>query len=220
MRHYTTLFLICLLCGINAYTQSEKEQLIKGKADTAVAARPLSVRDSSKNILAADTITIKKHEPRKATFRSAVLPGWGQAYNREYWKIPLVYAAVGIPAGFYIYNTIWYKRSKLAYEIIVSGDTSRKGEINRKLNGLSATSLQYYRNAFRKDRDYSILYFLIAWGLNVADATVFAHLKDFDVSDDLAFQVKPGYSAMAHTTGLSFVLAVKSGAHKSVTDLR
>src|SRR5487761_2677032 len=49
-----------------------------------------------------------KHDPHISTLRSAILPGWGQAYNHEYWKIPIVYAALGIPVGTFIYNKNWY----------------------------------------------------------------------------------------------------------------
>src|SRR5215210_6727685 len=64
--------------------------------------------------------TLLRHSPSKATLRSALIPGWGQAYNKEYWKIPLVYAVVGIPAGFFVYNNTWYKRTKRAFEIRVN----------------------------------------------------------------------------------------------------
>ena len=86
--------------------------------------------------------------------------------------------------------------------------------IHPKIQGLDAESLRFYRNQFRRDRDYSILYTLIAWGLNVADATVFAHLKNFDVSDDLSFKIKPGYSPTANTSGISLVLAVRNKSEK------
>ena len=135
-----------------------------------------------------DSVVKKKHDPHKATRRSAIIPGWGQAYNHEYWKIPIVYGALAVPASLFIYNNKWYQRTKDAYNILVNGgDTSK---IDPKLKGFQLHILQYYRNAFRKNRDYSALFFLLVWGLNVADATVFAHLKDFDVSDDL----KPAYS--------------------------
>jgi hypothetical protein len=159
--------------------------------------------------------SIPKHDPRKATLRSALVPGWGQAYNKEYWKIPLVYAAIGVPTGFYIYNATWYNRTKLAFDIAVTGDTVRLPHPKlRKApttsNEQYASSMRFYRNEFRKNKDYSILYLLLAWGLNVADATVFGHLKDFDVSDDLSFKIKPGHSPLANTTGLSLILAVKN----------
>jgi len=64
------------------------------------------------------------------------------------------------------------------------------------------TSLQSYRNSFRRDRDYSILFFLLAWGLNVVDATVFGHLKDFDVSNNLSMNLKPQFNPSTKSPGL------------------
>ncbi|TDH25571.1 hypothetical protein EXU57_12760 [Segetibacter sp. 3557_3] len=208
MKWFYSLF-ISLSLSVGAYAQSEKEQLARGRLDTVSRQT-----DTGRTLTAPDTIVRIKHIPRKATFRSAVLPGWGQAYNREYWKIPLVYGVIGVPAGFYIYNTTWYKRTKLAYQIIVNNDTNRVNEIDPQLRTFRAEDLQYLRNSFRKNRDYSILYFLIAWGIQVADATVFAHLKDFDVSDDLTLQLKPGISGQGNSIGLGLVLAVKSPSQR------
>ena len=162
----------------------------------------------------------KKHDPHKATLRSAIIPGWGQAYNREYWKIPLVYAAIGIPIGTFIYNNTWYKRTRDAYVIVVNGQTQNYNQIDKRLyyegQPLDANSLQNYRNQFRKDRDYSILVLLFAWGLNVVDATVFGHLKDFDVSSDLSMRVQPDYDATFKTTSLGFVFNFKTRQHKEI----
>src|SRR6476659_8505687 len=58
------------------------------------------------------------HDPHKATLRSAIIPGWGQAYNREYWKIPIVYGALAIPVSLYFYNNKWYKKTKFAYDAL------------------------------------------------------------------------------------------------------
>ena len=86
--------------------------LIKGnaRADT-----------SSKNLLALDTAISKKHNPKIATLRSAILPGWGQAYNRKYWKIPIVYGALGTTAGIFFYNLKTYKLLRKA--VIFRSDT-------------------------------------------------------------------------------------------------
>ena len=148
----------------------------------------------------------KNHTPRIATQRSAILPGWGQAYNKEYWKIPIVYAVLGTTAGFYIYNNNWYKKTKLAYEIRVTKDTARFSQIDPQLEPLDESSLQFYRNAFRKNKDYSVLYFLLGWGVNVLDATVFGHLKAFDVSDNLALKIRPSFQGVGNAvnTGLVF----------------
>jgi hypothetical protein len=81
-------------------------------------------------------------------------------------------------------------------------------QIKDVLKPLSESSLRSYRDQFRRDIDYSVLFFMIMWGLNVVDAAVDAHLKSFDVSPDLSFQFKPGKSEIAGTTGLSLVLNI------------
>jgi len=74
--------------------------------------------------------------------------------------------------------------------------------------GNQLSRLQYARDQYRRDIDYSALFFMVMWGLNVVDAAVDAHLKGFDVSPDLSFRIKPGHSEMAGTNGLSLVLTV------------
>lgn len=196
------VFMFCCFCvqaqdqsGLFDTTRSELILLdsIKPYADSTQLAKPAKV----------------PHDARIATRRSAIIPGWGQAYNQEYWKIPVVYAALGITAGTFFYNNTWYKRCKFAYEIVVSGETDRYGEIDPKLQGLTgdASSLEFYRNVFRRDRDYSVLYFLLAWGLNVVDATVFGNLKDFDVTDDLSLELQPQYNPANRQSGVSLVFS-------------
>lgn len=183
---------------------------------------PPSINDSlttnavkiKSDTLRSDTILRPVHSPRKATLRSALIPGWGQAYNKQYWKIPLVYALIGIPAGTYFYNNSWYKKSKIGYEIRLAKDTASFLSIDPKLQVLSTESLRFYRNEFRRNRDYSILYTLLAWGLTVVDATVSGHLKEFDVSDDLSLKINPIIQPGSNIKGLSMVLAFKSPAHK------
>src|SRR5579871_6163098 len=65
-----------------------------------------------------DSLARKQHDPRKATIRSAIIPGWGQIYNRKYWKLPIVYAAIGIPAYTYIYNRKWYHNYQQAISVV------------------------------------------------------------------------------------------------------
>lgn len=185
------------------------------------------------NIFKPDTVTttitvtdtaIKKipHDANKATFRSAVIPGWGQAYNREYWKIPIVYAALAIPTATFLYNNTWYKRTSYAYSAVYDATVPPEGERDSsKLSGidsrliysdgtyLSLESLQSYRNLFRRDRDFSVLWFVLVWGLNVVDATVFGNLKDFDVSDDISMHISPAYNPQTKAAGMGLVFNVK-----------
>jgi hypothetical protein len=78
--------------------------------------------------------------------------------------------------------------------------------IDPELVNLSMGSLQNYRNQFRRDRDYAILFFLLAWGLQVADATVFAHLKQFNVSNDLSMKINPTFNPYTRTPALTVSL--------------
>lgn len=179
------LFSFCLF-SLMCFSQKEKDTII-------VVTKKAT--DTAKN----------KFNPRTATIRSAILPGWGQIYNKKYWKLPLVYGALGITAGVFSYNVKGYKRLKQGYIYKLAGQDDL---IYYKYRNLSAESLRTYRNVFRQNVDYSALVFILFWGLNVVDATVDAHLKSFDVNDDLSLEFKPGYSPLANTAGVSLVLNI------------
>ena len=148
------------------------------------------------------------HSPRKAAIRSAILPGLGQIYNKKYWKLPLVYGALGASGAVFVYNITNYEDTRFAYRVkynmrVNGTDSLLFNSIKSNLQPLPEESLRYYRDQFRRDIDYSVLFFLLLWGLNVVDATVDAHLKTFDVGPDLSLQFKAGYSELAQTNGFS-----------------
>lgn len=156
---------------------------------------------------------LKAHSPRKAAIRSAILPGLGQIYNKKYWKLPIVYGALGTCGGIFVYNLKNYKDTRFAYRVKYNmqyngTDSALYSSIRNNLKPLGLEELKYYRNSFRRDIDYSVLFFILLWGLNVVDATVDAHLKSFDVSPDLSIRLKPGYSETARTSGLSLVMKI------------
>ena len=158
------------------------------------------------------TASYEKHSPKKATNRSAILPGLGQAYNKQYWKIPLVYGVLSVPVVTYVYNNDLYAKTKFAYEARIqeaNGDNTNVIKIDPTLKNLSAGSLQSYRNIFRKNRDLSIMWFILAWGINVVDASVSGHLKEFDVSNNLSLQIAPMKSDQYQQAGLSLQLKLK-----------
>ncbi len=208
---YMILLFLCVF-GHNLYAQKAKDSLLRiGTDSTTSTKNPAFTKDTSLVIVKGDTVKIiPKHDPRKATLRSLILPGWGQAYNKRYWEIPLVYGALGITGAIYLYNDKWYKRTRDAYDIRVNrNNTADTALINARLVPLSPNSLQVYRNSFRRDRDYSALWFIIFWGLNVLDATVFAHLKEFDVSEDLSLRVNPVINRNG-SKGIGLALGFKS----------
>jgi Family of unknown function (DUF5683) len=152
-------------------------------------------------------------DPRKATFRSAVVPGWGQIYNKKYWKLPLVYGALGITAGVYFYNVKTYRALKQTYIYMTDSIDDSTQPIDSRFYNISANGVRSLRNSFRQNVDYSVLFFILFWGLNVVDATVDAHLKAFDVNDELSLYIKPGYSPLANTAGISLVLNIGKRNH-------
>ena len=156
----------------------------------------------------------EKFDPRKSTIRSAIIPGWGQIYNKKYWKLPLVYGALGTTAGVFFYNVKNYKLLRLAFIYRSDKDTTNDKLIDPKFKNLSAGALRSYRNSFRQNVDYAVLFFIVFWGLNVVDATVDGHLKQFDVNENLSLEFKPGYSPMSNTAGLSLVLDIHSSKNK------
>jgi hypothetical protein len=154
--------------------------------------------------------TSKLYNPNIATYRSAILPGWGQYTNKKYWKIPVVYAALGATTYIFFRNVKQYNEAKNAYTNAIDGDASNDYLIPQPYFSVKdqPERIRTFRNQVRQNVDYTVLFFILFWGLNVADATVDAHLKTFDVSDNLSLQVKPGYSPLANTNGISLVLNI------------
>ena len=201
------LFILLQLVSVCNYAQQ--------KNDTAVISTPKDTGTTGKNILAADTSLIKKHNPKKATFRSAVLPGWGQWYNKKYWKIPIVYGALGTTAAVFLYNLKTYKQLRQAYIYLSDTIPGNDNLIEPDFVNLSPESIRSYRNSFRQNVDYSVLFFMLFWGLNIVDATVDAHLKAFDVSNDVTMKIKPYLNLNA--TGISLVFSFKDNRSKTIS---
>jgi hypothetical protein len=157
-----------------------------------------------------DTAFTNHYKPGIAIKRSAMLPGWGQYTNKKYWKIPIVYAGIGIPAYLFFRNIRQYKEAKNAFANATDGNAANDIEIPEPYYSVRVQPdrIKSFRNEVRQNADYSVIFFIVFWGLNVADAAVDAHLKTFNVNDDLTMQFKAGYSPMANTTGVSLVLNI------------
>jgi hypothetical protein len=212
--------LFFLLIGSNLFAQDTAKQQPAAHSLFDSSNNTVKIKDSTKAVVKRDSFSMKpKHDPHKAIVHSALIPGWGQAYNHEYWKIPIVYAAIGIPLITYIYNNTWYHRTNNAFNIYINNDTSNFKNVYPLLQPFQYADgglqdLQNYRDEFRRDRDYSMVYFFLAWGLNVVDAAVFAHLRDFDVSDDISMNVQPDFNSATKSANLSLVFSLKKPEHK------
>jgi hypothetical protein len=205
MRRLTkrSIISIIFLSATLAVHAQEKNKNARAKDSAVITKKSLNRYDSA----------FKAHNPKKAALRSAIIPGLGQIYNKKYWKLPIVYGGLGISGGIFLYNLGEYRDTRFAYRVrynmrVNRTDSALFSQIKPKLQPLSEESLRFYRSQFRRDIDYSALFFILLWGLNVVDAAVDAHLKTFDVSPDLSLQLRPGHSELAGTNGISLVLKI------------
>lgn len=146
----------------------------------------------------------KDRKAFKATVMSAVLPGLGQVYNKRYWKVPIIYGLGGVIVYFYNFNNQNYQMFKKTYEDTVNLKdrninfyTRRTPQIYDKVNlwTLSPERAKFARDSYRRDRDFNSILMLGLYVLNILDATVDAHLKSFDVSDNLTLQLDPKFNS-------------------------
>ena len=135
--------------------------------------------------IVADTIIRKPIDPlapARAAFYSAIVPGLGQAYNKKYWKIPIVYGAIGTGVYFYTTNNQEYHRYRDAYKQRLKG-------LNDEFKGqYSDATLINAQRTFQRNRDLSLIITVGLYVLNIVEANVDAHLRQFNVDDNLSFQ--------------------------------
>ena len=122
--------------------------------------------------------------PGTATLYSLLLPGLGQIYNHEYWKLPIYLGAIGFAIHFYADNQANYLRFRDIYRLASDSKSGYDGPI-------TADQALYYRNAYRRIRDYSVLAIAALYVLQVIDANVFSYMHNFEVDDDLSLKVAP-----------------------------
>lgn len=124
--------------------------------------------------------------PSRAAFYSAIFPGMGQVYNKKYWKTPIVWAGLAIPTYFYLQNNEDYKEIRTAYR-------QRKAGLPDEFDGrngieLSEETLERAQDQLRENRELSILSFVIVYVLQIVEASVNAHLLQFETNDNLSVE--------------------------------
>ncbi len=207
--HYFFLILtIILLSLVNTKSYAQQK-------DSVVFSHDSTIVLEKKN----DTIKKRVYSPRSAAIRSAILPGLGQVYNKKYWKLPIVYGALGVTAYVFFDNLKTYKEYRFAYKARIlasqaSPDSTFYNQLKPEYKIYDPNSIRTARDQFRKYIDYSVLVFALLWGLNVIDASVDAHLKGFDVSPDLTLKIKPTYIPALNAPGVGFVLSMRDRHHK------
>ncbi len=144
------------------------------------------------------------HSPRKATIYSAILPGLGQIYNKKYWKVPLIYIGFGTIGYFINWNNENYQLFRIGYDHLTDNNPETQDYLkieavrrnNYNLDNLTEfnnlkTALSKQQDYYRRNRDLLFISIVGFYGLNIIDASVDAHLFDFDISDDLTLKWEP-----------------------------
>ncbi len=182
----------------------------------------------SQQLVEADTVAVesivKVHSPHKATMYSVMFPGLGQAYNKKYWKIPILYAGIGATIYAINWNSKNYKKYKVAFsdfsnfydykyqdeglETPIEEPTSKSyedlierdfSETTQTYDNSFQTILQNNKDSFKHDRDLSYIILLGVYVLNIVDAAIDAHFTNFSVDDNLTINVQPAVTYSAFT---------------------
>jgi len=230
-----SFFLLLAAVSVSAQEEDESEFINPPKLDSPTVQQEVEEFDVSGHklnvdsavtlgadtVLKADTTSIKgkKHTAVKAVLYSAILPGLGQAYNKKYWKIPIIYAGFGGLGYALYYTSSNYNEARAAYRAVV------RNQFGSYLGYTDETDIKYFRDQFKNYLNLSALVTVLWYGLNLIDAAVDGHLYSYNMDDKLSFNLDPSFIlqnplGMAPTTclGLSFNINLLSGKHKPVVN--
>jgi hypothetical protein len=126
----------------------------------------------------------KEPDPGRATIYSVLMPGLGQIYNGELYKVPIYWGGLMLSTDLLLKYNMNYKRFKRIHNEATNPDSGYNESI-------SAETAKWYRDVYRRYRDYSIVATAAVYLLQVIDANVFAYMHDFEVTDDLTMNVSP-----------------------------
>lgn len=191
MRSFWAIALLLLTITLPTFSQESQDS-------TAVfigANDSLSINSDEVMEVVMDTL---ENRPATAALYSAALPGLGQAYNKKYWKIPIVYGGAVVVGYFIGYNHQLYKQYRDGLYAMIDGD-DRTVPFNPNL-----TRDDYERatSYWGRNRDLLIIAAVVVYAINIVDAHVDAHLELFTVEDDISLNLEPSIQQTAMQTNL------------------
>ncbi len=177
IRFSATFFVLYVCFNIQLNAQNTKQSEVRFSADSHFM-----------NI-SFDSTSSTYPNPKTVLRRSMIIPGWGQITNKQVWKVPIVYGLLSGLTYYSINLTKNYHDYRAAYYNSFANNTDmRFGPTPGRLQGQNVNSLRSNRDFLRNRRDFIYVTIFLAYVLNVVDAYVFAHLRSFDVSDDLVLK--------------------------------
>lgn len=154
--------------------------------------------------------SLSTKDPNRAALLSAILPGLGQAYNGDYWKIPIIYSGIVVVGHFINYNHQWYNSFRTNLIAEVDQDPSTLNRFNLVAEGrFLESALTRNRDAFRRNRDFLMIWAGVLYMLNIAEAHIAAHLKEFQINEELSLKFEPSIEStplFSQAFGLSMSL--------------
>jgi len=196
---YSFCLILCLFSVSLSFSQKDKDSTNIGiDKELVVIENEIVVREE-----------IDPLRPSKAAFFSAILPGAGQAYNKKYWKIPIVLGAIGTGVYFYVRNDKQFDRYRDAYKRRLAGfkDDEFSDASGNPL--ISDDGLIRAQQQFRRNKEVSLLVTIGLYALNIVDANVDAHLLQFNVDENLSLSPHYQYNQMENTSDLGVTLNFK-----------
>lgn len=161
----------------------------------------LDVELTKQDSLLLKPYTIDPLAPAKAAFLSGLVPGLGQIYNKRYWKAPIAWGGMGASMYYYTWNQKKYNEYRDAYKDQLAGRP-----VTGELEELNGDRLIRGQRFYRRNRDLSMFVTIGIYILNIVDANVDAHLKQFNVNDNLTFNPSMIQSPTDNRVNMGFTL--------------
>ncbi len=197
------LFFVILLCSAmlgsaqfckgQVNKDSSKTQPVNPVTNEKAAPRHDTLQSGANSPTSSDSLAYAQRphrfqpNPKKAGLYSAIVPGLGQLYNRQYWKVPLVYAGLTVAGYYFVQNLNDYQAYRLAY----IGRINNPYPTDKYVNIYTTSQLQQLQNDYNKFLDLTVLFTGLGYALQVMDAVTSAHLKNFDISRDISMHLRP-----------------------------
>lgn len=209
-KSYSFITLLFLFLGVILHAQEEEPKPQKESPVDSLTT------DLKKKGVVVQEATFERREinplaPSKAAFYSAILPGLGQLYNKRYWKAPIVWGAMGLGIATYSARNTEYNSFRDAFKRRRAGFTDDQFyDVNGDGVGpdFSDAALQDAQESTQRNRDLALVITIGLYALNVIDANVDAHLKQYNVDDRLGIDIKPYFDFDPINTNPNYGLAL------------
>jgi hypothetical protein len=222
MYKYLLVVCLCIACVFTAAAQqpdttsaklkTTKDSLVSTKKDTDVV-RSFKPKKQKERVYHPDST----HSPHKAVIRSLIIPGWGQVYNHQWWKVPVIYTGIGLLGWAVVFNNTYYNEflalSKYREHGVTPGPKDPYyNEYNLYINQPDQ-ALYDATDGYRRNRDLSILGILAAWGINAVDAYIDAKfMHSYSVDNNFSMKITPSLlnqPVYALNSSSSYVMGLK-----------